>query len=229
VEPHEQQARSESAAERARILQVGDEPTWREVVQEALAEHDLDIATDRRQATALLRTGRTYDLAVVDLHPTTGELLELLWTHYPDTRRVVVAEVPPRQADRRGRAGLFARYGVEEVLTRSTISAPDLRRIVGTALEDEAAVETRIRRAELRRRYQEWRSRRRAELEARLRTAEIVAGGTAEDALAVYERFTTDAYDAGIRIERAVTVPEILDAADALARIEEFFPEAGGQ
>lgn len=233
MEPHEHRGRSESAAERARILQVGDEPTWHEVVQQALAHHDLDVAADHRQATALLRIGRTYDLAVVDLHPTTGggELLELLWTHYPDTRRVVVAEVPPRQADRRGRAGLFARYGVEEVLTRSTLSAPDLRQIVGTALEDEAAVETRIRRADLRRRYQDWRSRRQAELEARVRTAEIVAGevgrAPVEDALVLYERFTADAYETGIRIERAVTVPQILDAADVLVRIEELYPEAG--
>jgi CheY-like chemotaxis protein len=237
----------------ARILHVGDEPEWREVVQEALADHDLDLATGHQQAAALLRTGAPYDLAVVDLHRATdgamgggelGELVELLWTHYPDTRRVVVAAVPPRRAGRAaraGRAGLFARYGVEEVLTKSTTSAPDLRRIVETALEHEAAVEAPIRRAELRRRYQEWRSRQSAELEVRIRTAEIVARNTSEvasasrrgaraaleDALALCERFTVHVYNIGTRIERAVTVLEILDAADAFAHVEELYPEVG--
>jgi CheY-like chemotaxis protein len=230
----------------ARILHVGDEPKWCEVVEEALADHDLDLAAAHQQARALLRTGRAYDLAVVDLDSASGggELVELLWTHYPDTPRVLVAAVPPSRAGRPAwveRAGLFARYGVEEVLAKSATSAPDLWRIVETALEHEAAVEAPIRRAELRRRYQEWRSRQDAELEARIRAAEIVARNTGEvaspsrrraraaleDALALYERFTADVYDIGTRIERAVAVREILDAADALVRIEELYPEVG--
>lgn len=47
------------------------------------------------------------------------------------------------------------------------------------------------------------------------------------DLLAQRDRFTIDLYDVGMRIERTVTVRELLDSADALAEVEERHAEVG--
>lgn len=230
----------------ARILTVSDQPDWSAVVLAALAEHQVDPATGPEQARRLLRTGAAYDLALVDLQRSTGgttadgpdELIDLLWSRYPGTLRVVVAAASPPAATA---AGTFARYGVEQVLAKPDISPAALRRLVEAAVEQETAAEPRIRRAELRRRYQDWRQRQRADLDARIRTAEIVAGNIGEldspprrraqatlhDLLAQRDRFTIDLHDVGMRIERTVTVQDLLDSADALAGVEERYAEAG--
>ncbi|HEV7658186.1 MAG TPA: response regulator [Mycobacteriales bacterium] len=220
----------------ARILQVDDEPGWRDAVRQALAEYHVDLASSYDEALTRLRTGPAYDLALVDLDLAAGpdprgdDLLHLLRTAYPDTRRIVVADAPP------GGATVLEKYGVEELLLRPDIAVPDVRHAVDDALGQQVSAGARIRRAELWRRYQDWRRRQDRELDGRIQAAETFArnagrvqGDSRRRALAeivaLRERFRADANALGDRIEAAATVEDTLDAADILDHLEDRYTQ----
>jgi CheY-like chemotaxis protein len=225
----------------ARILHVDDLHEWREVVGRALADHHVDVAGSYDEALDLLQSGAAYDLALVDLHLVPGqddpggELLELLRARYPDTRRIVVAALPP---DGALRVDLVEKYGVEEVLIRSAMDAPELRHVVEDALEEAVSVDARIRRAELRRRSQDWQRRQGALIESRIHAADLLAGtagsdsraqSALEDARALRERFRADCADLADRIDRSVTIQQVLDAADAFEHVEGVWADLVGR
>lgn len=145
-----------------RILHVEDEESWRDVVKTTLGDHVVDSAADYDEALSLIRNNPPYALALIDLNLFAdddnmgGEVLDLLLTDYPATRRVVITGSPPRGAVR---ANVFERYGVDEIIIKGELTAPDLRRVVASALTSEPVVadpQIRIRRSELKHRLSTW-------------------------------------------------------------------------
>ena len=85
----------------ARIIRVEDEPDWIEFTRGALADHRVDSASNYAQALELIQGNAPYDIALVDLSlgrdddRLGGEILDLLKTEYPSTRRIVITGRPP--------------------------------------------------------------------------------------------------------------------------------------
>ena len=113
-------------------------------------------------------------------------------------------------------------------------TVPDLRHAIEKALSHAIPVDAPVRRTELHRRNRAWRRRLGAELDARVRAAEMAArnaGGTGSDfrsrartalvdARDLMERFRADSAAVTDRIDRAASVQEVLDAADAFEAAE---------
>ena len=122
-------------------------------------------------------------------------------------------------------------------------TVPDLRHTIEDALSRAVPVDAPVRRAELHRRNREWRLRLGAELDARVRAAEMAArnaGGTGPDfrrrartALAdardLMERFRADSAAVTDRIDRAASVEEVVDAADAFEAAESYYADLLGR
>jgi hypothetical protein len=216
----------------ARILHVDELHGWHETVRDALPDHRVDVVGSSEEARRLLGEGGAYHVALVDLRIVAdleiagAGLLGLLCCQYPDTAVVVVASAAPSDA---ARDELARRFGVEEVVIPTGITVPDLRHTIEKALSHSVPVDNPVRRAELHRRNQEWRRRLGTELDARVRAAEMVArnaDGTGDDfrrrartaladARGLRERFRADSAAVTDRIARAVSIQDLLDAADA--------------
>jgi CheY-like chemotaxis protein len=230
----------------ARILHVDGEHEWRELVRRGLPDHHVDVAGSYDEALELLQSRAPYDLALVDLQLVSdhellgGELLELLRSAYPDTRPIVIAASPPSGSVR---ATIVEKYGVEEMLIQSEMAVPDLRYVVDAALGQTVPVDAPLRRAELRRRLQEWRRRQGARLDSRVFAAEMFARNAGkvsgdsrrrvqaalDEAEALRRRFHADADDLSDRIDRAVTIQQVLDAADAVEQVEGVYADLDGR
>ncbi len=146
----------------ARILHVEDQHHWAEVMRRALIDHDLDSAASCDQAIHLLQTKSPYDLALVDLNLINdtdlqgGEILDLLRSRHPSTRRVVVTGSPPEGPMR---ANVFDRYGVEEIIIKGQFNLPDLRKVVEDTLSrdaDDLSQPVKLHKSELRQRFRDW-------------------------------------------------------------------------
>jgi CheY-like chemotaxis protein len=161
-----------------RILHVEDEDIWRTFVKQALADHHIDSAASADQALHYLQGSAPYDLALVDLHLIKpgdllgGEILDLLRTRYPLTRRIVVTGSPPRGPLR---ANIFERYEVEEIIIKGDVTLPDLRRVVEGALDLtmwDVPQEVKLRKSELRQRFRDWRRSQQNLINDKIREAE---------------------------------------------------------
>jgi hypothetical protein len=146
----------------SRILHVEDEDSWRDFVKRALADHHIDSAASPDEALHYLQGSAPYDLALVDLHLINpgdlmgGEILDLLRTRYPLTRRIVVTGSPPRGPLR---ANIFERYEVEEIIIKGQLALPDLRRVVEDAIDQtmwDVPQDVKLRKSELRQRLRDW-------------------------------------------------------------------------
>lgn len=230
----------------ARILHVDELHGWRETVRDALPDHRVDVAGSSEEARRLLAAGGAYHVALVDLCVVAdreivgAELLRLLRSKYPDTSVIGVASCSSFDAVR---DELAERFGVEEVVVPTDKTVPDLRHRIEEALSHAVLVDAPVRRAELHRRNREWRRRLGAELDARMRAAEIVAhnsGGTGSyfrsrvqavlvDARDLMERFRADSAAVTDRIDRAASVEEVVDAADAFEAAEGLYADLVGQ
>jgi CheY-like chemotaxis protein len=147
----------------ARILHVENEEIWRQIVRESLEDHHVDSAKSVKEAVALLQgTGAAYDVALIDLNLETdsdgqgGEVMDLLLSRYPSTRRIVVTGSPPPGALRKT---VFERYDAEEIIIKRTVDIPDLRRVVEEAIARGPAglsQQLRFNRSALRQRFRDW-------------------------------------------------------------------------
>lgn len=146
----------------SRILHVEDEDIWRDFVKRALADHHIDSAASLDEALHYLQGNAPYDLALVDLDLIKpgdllgGEILDLLRTRYPLTRRVVVTGSPPWGSLR---ANIFQRFEVEEIIIKGQQALPDLRRVVEGALDQamwDVPQDVKLRKSELRQRFRDW-------------------------------------------------------------------------
>lgn len=144
------------------ILHVEDEGSWRDFVKRALADHHIDSAASADEALHYLQGEVTYDLALVDLNLIEpgdllgGEILDLLRTRYPSTRRVVVTGRPPWGSLR---ANIFERYEVEEIIIKGQLTLPDLRRVVEGALDQKmwgVPQDVKLNKSVLRQRLRDW-------------------------------------------------------------------------
>lgn len=224
------------------ILHVDHLHGWRAVLRRALPDHHVDVAGSGEEALGLLQDGTAFHLALVDLGPdsdadTVGiELLELLRARHPGTRPIVVVAVPPPDTVR---DDLLERFGVEEILIISETGEPDLRHVIEDALGQAVPADARLRRAELHRRYQKWQHRVGAELDSRLRAAELfVRNGSTispgsrrparvalENARALREQFRADSAAIAGRIDRSASAREVLDATDAFEHVEGLYAD----
>jgi CheY-like chemotaxis protein len=126
----------------ARILHVDDDEEWRKLIKSRLGDHHVDSAETLQDAISLLQAGPPYDVALVDLNLATdsdrqgGDLLDLMRIRYPSTFRVLVTGRPPAGSVRRN---VFERYGVEEIIIKSNLDMPDLRRVVEEAIDQRSS------------------------------------------------------------------------------------------
>jgi CheY-like chemotaxis protein len=146
----------------ARILHVDDEESWRRIVRENLEDHHIESASSFSDALRVLGSTAAFDVALVDLNlkgasdGEGGELLDLLRSRYPSTRRVVITGNPPGGSLRRT---IFERFDVEEVIIKRQLDVPDLRRVVEEAISrnrSELSQELRLNRSALRQRFRDW-------------------------------------------------------------------------
>lgn len=110
----------------------------------------------------MLESGSAYTVALVDLNLESdsdaqgGELLDLLRSRYPQTKRIVITGNPPAGSIRKQ---VFERYDVEEVIIKRDLDLPDLRRAVEEAAragEDELPQSLRLNRSTIRQRFRDW-------------------------------------------------------------------------
>jgi CheY-like chemotaxis protein len=149
----------------ARILHVEDDPVWRDLTKDRLADHRVDSARSPEEALQFLQSRAPYDLALVDINLETdsdqrgGEVLDLLRKVYPNTRRIVITAFPPAGSVREN---VFRRFEVEEIIIKRDFDTPDLRLIVEEALSQRSGELSRalkLQRSVLRQRYREWQRR----------------------------------------------------------------------
>ena len=224
----------------ARILHVDELYGWREFVRSALPDHRVDVAGSNEDARRLLADGGAYHVALVVLRVVSdreimgAELLRLLRSEYPDTSVIGIVSSAPSAAVR---DELADRFGVEEVVMPTDKTMPDLRHAIEEALRHAIPVDAPVRRAQLHRRNWTWRRRRAAELAARVRAAETVAGDVGHtgseigrhartalaDARDLVDRFRADSAAITDRIDRAASAQEVLDAADAFEAAQSLY------
>jgi CheY-like chemotaxis protein len=162
----------------ARILHVDDNEFWRRIIKRLLRNHYIDAAASFEEAVDLLQSQEAYSVALVDfnLHEAGddgegGELLELLFFGYPETKRIAVTSSPPGGAVTR----LITVYGLEELIIKSKFSAPGLRRAVEeaiTARPTGLSRELRLNKWDLRDRFRDWQFKQSDRIKKELRAAE---------------------------------------------------------
>jgi CheY-like chemotaxis protein len=121
----------------ARILHVDDDESWRQLIKSRLGDHQVDSAESLQEAISLLQASKPYDVALIDLNLATdsdrqgGDLLDLMRIRYPTTRRILVTGSPPAGSVRKN---VYERYDVDEIIIKSQLDMPDLRRVVEEAI-----------------------------------------------------------------------------------------------
>lgn len=129
-------SRSASTARTGRILVVDDERDWLELIVRTLPDHEVDGASSYGQALELINSGRSYDLAIVDLNLMDsgkvdtrdrlgGGLLDLLRDNYPATRRIAMTGWPLTSVRQ-----VFDRFDVDELLLKQRMALADIRHVV---------------------------------------------------------------------------------------------------
>lgn len=229
----------------SRILHVEDENSWRDFVKRALADHHIDSAASPDDALRYLQGSAPYDLALVDLSLIEpgdllgGEILDLLRTRYPLTRRIVVTGSPPQGSLR---ANIFERYEVEEIIIKGQLNLPDLRRVVEGALDQTTwgvPQDVKLRKSELRQRFRDWQRSQASVMNARIREAEEYlrnaeklhgqSGRRAQDVLSAVEternQFKSDCSVIENLLYGTVTMKDVLEVIDELERVEARYTE----
>jgi CheY-like chemotaxis protein len=144
----------------ARILHVDDEEPWRRLVKENLEDHHVDSAESLGKALSLLEANSAYDVALVDLNLKAegdgGEILDLLRSKYPTTRRIVVTGRPPRGSLRKT---IFQRFDADEIIIKGHFDLPDLRIVIEEAVSQGGSAlpqALRLNRSALKQRFRDW-------------------------------------------------------------------------
>jgi CheY-like chemotaxis protein len=144
----------------ARILHVDDEEPWRRLVKQNLEDHQVDSAESLGRALSLLEANSAYDVALIDLNLTAegdgGEILDLLRSKYPTTRRIVVTGRPPRGSLRKK---IFQRFDADEIIIKGHFDLPDLRIVIEEAVSQGPSAlpqALRLNRSALKQRFRDW-------------------------------------------------------------------------
>jgi CheY-like chemotaxis protein len=227
----------------ARILYVDDEEFWRKLVTGRLQDHHVDAVNSLPAAIALLDSEPAYAVALVDLNlegdsdAQGGELLDLLRKRYSATKRIVVTGNPPAGSIRKK---IFERFDVEELIIKSDLELPDLRRAVEEAIttgRGELPQSLRLNRSAVRQRFREWQRvlanrlrEERRDAEAHLANASRVSTQSrqlAQEAVArardTEARFRTRCAELRKTLANINTERDLNAALDALERAEEEF------
>lgn len=121
----------------ASVLLVDDEGVWLDLIRRALPQYEVSEAPTYEKAIDLLRSGVTYDVAVVDLNllPSGddmlgGELLKLIKEDYPSTRRIALTGWTPSAVK-----AVFDEYGVDDLLLKDKMRLSVVRQVVRAAVE----------------------------------------------------------------------------------------------
>lgn len=230
----------------SKILHVEDEDSWRGFVKRALADHHIDSAASPDEALYYLQGEVPYDLALVDLNLIKpgdllgGEILDLLRSRYPSTRRIVVTGSPPGGSLR---ANIFERYEVEEIIIKGQLTLPDLRRVVEGALDQKmwgVPQDVKLRKSELKQRFRDWQRSQASlmndkmrEAEGHLRDTEKLhgqSGRRAQEALSVVQAqrdlFESDCSAIAELLDGAVVMKDVVRALEELGRVEERYTES---
>lgn len=227
----------------ARILHVENEEVWRQIVKDNLEDHHIDSAGSVKEAVALLGGNAAYDVALIDLNLETdgdgqgGEVLDLLLSRYPSTRRIVVTGSPPPGGLRKN---IFERFDAEEIIIKRTVDVPDLRRVVEEAIARGPAglsQQLRLNRSALRQRFRDWQGAQAERMRNDVRIAEKhlddarkVSGQTAQRAQVAVLNARSRELEFSARcatlkglLAKINTVEDLNAALEALDAAEEYF------
>jgi ActR/RegA family two-component response regulator len=122
----------------ASVLLIENEGEWVDLIRRALPEYDVSEARTYEKAIALLGLGVTYDVAVVDLNLLEsggqdllgGELLKIIKSSYPSTRRIALTGWTPTAV-----RAVFDEYDVDDLLLKNKMDLAVVRQVVGAAVE----------------------------------------------------------------------------------------------
>lgn len=229
----------------ARILYVDDDKFWRDFVVRRLQDHHVDAVGSLAAGIKVLDSEAEYAVALVDLNLETdrdlqgGELLDLLSSQHPKTKRIVVTGSPPAGSIRKK---VFERYDVQELIIKKDLELPDLRRAVEEAImtgNDDLPQSLRLNRSAVRQRFRDWQLIQSDRLRTARREAEVHLEDAAKVSAQSRQRAQTVVDQAREREERfralcgelretladISTEQELSLAVEALDNVEERFED----
>lgn len=170
----------------SRILLIEDDSEWLELITRALPEYTVDRAQSYGEAIALLGSGVTYDVAIVDLNlldgahdQLGGRILEIMRDSYPSTSRIALTGGPLTAVK-----AVFDEYALDDlllkgsdgVLLKDKIDLAVLRNVVKNALRqrgpDDVLDNLLVEEREIRNGVLSWRSNALQRMAPRMRTLE---------------------------------------------------------
>lgn len=170
----------------SRILLIEDDSEWLELITRALPEYTVDRAQSYDEAMALLASGVTYDVAIVDLNlldgahdQLGGRILEIMRDSYPSTSRIALTGGPLTAVK-----AVFDEYALDDlllkgsdgVLLKDRIDLAVLRNVVKKAVKqggpDEIPGNLLVEETEIRNGVLSWRSNALQRMAQRVRTLE---------------------------------------------------------
>jgi CheY-like chemotaxis protein len=229
----------------ARILYVDDDEFWLGFVVRRLSDHHVDAVGSLSAAITLLNSEAPYAVALVDLNLENdrdlqgGELLDLLSSQYPKTKRIVVTGNPPAGNIR---TQVFERYDVVDLIIKKDVELRDLRRAVEEAIttgHDDLPQSLRLNRSAVRQRFRDWQLAQsdrlrtaRREAEAHLEDTAKVSAQTRQRAQAAVDRagereqqFRALCAELRETLANITTEQELSLAVEALENAEEQFAD----
>jgi CheY-like chemotaxis protein len=169
-----------------RILLIEDDSEWLELITRALPEYTVDQAQSYDDAIALLASGVTYDVSIVDLNlldgahdQLGGRILEIMRDRYPSISRIALTGGPLTAVK-----AVFDEYAIDDlllkgsdgVLLKDKIDLAVLRDVVKKALAQRGPGEVLdslvVEQTEIRNGVLSWRSNAVQRMAQRMRTLE---------------------------------------------------------
>ena len=172
----------------ARILLVDNDKDWLDLIKGSLPEHQVDTASSYKEAEQAIRSGITYDVAIVDLNLIDspyrstldglgGKILRLLRVNFPEIRRIALTAYSPSSAKQ-----VIDQYAVDDLLLKGNMALSVVPEVVEAALaltSAELPPGARARRSELQQDFGRWQQRCAVRFERLLRNARNELGSTA--------------------------------------------------
>lgn len=142
-------------AHRPQILYFEDDKHYIELVRDVLEDCDVQAAQKLGKGMALLRSGKHFDLVLVNMHLTEynenggGVVLEYIRDHHPSLPRIVITGAPFRSFGVSRLKRFIEEYQLEEFLTKNDFDSVKLRETARDVLGRKLEVEVKPLHAEI--------------------------------------------------------------------------------
>lgn len=149
----------------ARILLVDNDQDWLDLIGGSLPDYEVEMVRSYKAAVRAIRSGTTYDVAIVDLNlidspnrstldDLGGKFLDKLRKECPETRRIALTAYTPSNVKR-----VLDKYVVDDLLLKANMALSVVPEVVQAALaltSAELPPGARARRSELRQDLDRW-------------------------------------------------------------------------